>query len=106
MLSVAILAGGLATRLRPVTESIPKSLIEVAGEPFLAHQLRLLADREHAVGTVPEGGRFSELGLPMRYLDLDEPIFYGVADERGGVANRYLDHNVLMPDGRKFAKSR
>src|SRR5438045_4178314 len=39
---VAILAGGLATRLRPVTEKIPKALIDVAGQPFLAHQLRLL----------------------------------------------------------------
>lgn len=39
---VAILAGGLATRLRPTTEKIPKALIPVAGQPFLAHQLRLL----------------------------------------------------------------
>lgn len=39
---VAILAGGLATRLRPITEKIPKLLIEVAGEPFFNHQLRLL----------------------------------------------------------------
>jgi NDP-sugar pyrophosphorylase family protein len=42
MFPVAILAGGLATRLRPVTEKIPKSLVEIAGEPFLWHQLRLL----------------------------------------------------------------
>ena len=39
---VAILAGGLATRLRPITEKIPKVLVPVAGRPFLAHQLDLL----------------------------------------------------------------
>lgn len=42
---VAILAGGLATRLRPITEKIPKSLVPVAGKPFLAHQLDLLQSR-------------------------------------------------------------
>jgi NDP-sugar pyrophosphorylase family protein len=41
-LPVAILAGGLATRLRPLTERIPKVLVLVAGRPFLAHQLELL----------------------------------------------------------------
>lgn len=41
-LPVAILAGGMATRLRPITENIPKLLVEVAGEPFFSHQLRLL----------------------------------------------------------------
>jgi NDP-sugar pyrophosphorylase family protein len=41
-LPVAILAGGLATRLRPKTERVPKLLVEVAGEPFFSHQLRLL----------------------------------------------------------------
>ena len=39
---VAILAGGLATRLKPITEKVPKLLVEVAGEPFFSHQLRLL----------------------------------------------------------------
>jgi NDP-sugar pyrophosphorylase family protein len=41
-LPVAILAGGVATRLRPITETIPKSLVEVAGRPFVFHQLEWL----------------------------------------------------------------
>ena len=40
--TLAVLAGGLAQRLRPRTETIPKAMLEVAGEPFLVHQLRLL----------------------------------------------------------------
>jgi NDP-sugar pyrophosphorylase family protein len=39
---VAVLAGGLATRMRPLTEKTPKALLEVNGEPFVYHQLRLL----------------------------------------------------------------
>jgi NDP-sugar pyrophosphorylase family protein len=39
---VALLAGGMATRLRPITETIPKAMVEVAGRPFIDHQLDLL----------------------------------------------------------------
>lgn len=45
MIPVAILAGGIATRLRPITEKIPKALALVGGEPFIFHQLRLLKNR-------------------------------------------------------------
>ncbi len=42
MIPLAVLAGGLATRLGAVTAKIPKSLVEIAGEPFISHQLRLI----------------------------------------------------------------
>ena len=41
-LPVAILAGGLATRLHPITKTIPKALVEVAGQPFIRRQLDYL----------------------------------------------------------------
>src|SRR5262249_54112397 len=84
MLAVAILAGGLATRLRPVTEKFPKCLIEINGEPFLAHQLRLLRDRgvrrvvlcvgylgEMVEAYAGDGGRF---GMEIRYSDDGEAL--------------------------------
>ena len=68
---VAILAGGMATRLMPVTEKIPKSLVDVYGEPFISHQLRLLRSKgivkviicagylgEMIQGFVGDGSRF------------------------------------------------
>jgi N-acetyl-alpha-D-muramate 1-phosphate uridylyltransferase len=43
MLPVAILAGGLATRMLPHTERIPKALLDIGGRPFAEHQVALLA---------------------------------------------------------------
>ena len=46
-LPVAILAGGLATRLGAVTADRPKALVDVAGRPFAEHQIELL--RAHGI---------------------------------------------------------
>jgi NDP-sugar pyrophosphorylase family protein len=85
-LPVAILAGGLATRLHPITEKIPKSLVDVAGEPFLAHQLRLLhlhgiRKAVLCVGYLGEMierdfGNGSGFGIDLRY-SFDGPVLLG-----------------------------
>lgn len=41
-LQAVILAGGLGTRLKPVTEKIPKALVDIEGRPFIFYQLELL----------------------------------------------------------------
>lgn len=51
MPTIALLSGGLATRLRPMTHSIPKAMVPICEKPFIAHQLTLLKQNgiEHVV---------------------------------------------------------
>jgi len=42
-MQAVVLAGGLGTRMHPHTEKVPKSMLEVAGRPFIDWQLELLA---------------------------------------------------------------
>lgn len=88
MLPIAILAGGLATRLGPLTQKIPKSLIPIAGEPFLAHQLRLLQKNgiQHVILCVGHLGEMIQqaigdgaaFGLTIEY-SYDGPTLLGTA---------------------------
>lgn len=88
LMSAVILAGGLATRLRPATERIPKALIDINGHPFLWHQLQLLKRagiRQVVllVGYLGEQiqcmfGDGSRLGMRLEY-SYDGPVLLGTA---------------------------
>ena len=87
-LPVAILAGGLGTRLYPLTERLPKALIEINGEPFLAHQLRLLRARgiervvlsigQHGERIREYAGDGARFGIAINY-SFDGPTLLGTA---------------------------
>jgi NDP-sugar pyrophosphorylase family protein len=86
---VVILAGGLGTRLRPVTTQIPKPMVPVAGVPYLEHQLRLLAQQGFRDVVLLTGylgeqieqhfGDGSRLGLALRYSREPAPLGTGGA---------------------------
>jgi NDP-sugar pyrophosphorylase family protein len=73
---ICILAGGLGTRLGERVQDTPKPLLEVAGEPFLLHQLRLLA-----------GHGAHEVVLCVGYRG--EQIESSIGGERLGIGVRY-----------------
>jgi len=85
----------MATRLRPLTEKIPKVLLPVAGKPFLVHQLELLR-RQGVSRVVLCVGHLSEMierdfgdgrnwGVKIAY-SFDGPVLLGT----GGALQKAL----------------
>jgi N-acetyl-alpha-D-muramate 1-phosphate uridylyltransferase len=97
-----ILAGGLATRLRPVTETIAKAVVPVAGRPFCEYQLEWLAragvtEVVYAIGFLGHqvrsaAGDGSRFGLAVRYVDEGENLL-----GTGGAVRLAYDQGVLGP---------
>lgn len=88
-MQAVILAGGLGTRLYPITKDVPKPMVLVAGIPYLEHQLRELA-RQRFVDVVLLTGYLGEqieeyfgdgsgLGLQLRYSRESKPLGTGGA---------------------------
>ena len=84
-MQIAILAGGLATRLQPLTEKIPKSMIMINGKPFLQYQLEFL-----------KRGGISDIVLCVGYLSEQIETHFGDG-KRFGVDIKYSkEHERLL----------
>jgi Nucleoside-diphosphate-sugar pyrophosphorylase involved in lipopolysaccharide biosynthesis/translation initiation factor 2B, gamma/epsilon subunits (eIF-2Bgamma/eIF-2Bepsilon) len=83
-----ILAGGLGTRMRPLTETIPKPMIAVAGKPFLQWQLKLLRD----------GGMANAL-LLVAYLGEQIEDYFGNGAKTGGCVEYSYERSPLGTGG-------
>jgi len=105
MLPVAILAGGLATRLHPITETIPKALVDVAGKPFIARQLLYLRKQgicnvvlcigylgDRVRDVVGDGTIF---GLKVSYSD-DGPTLLGTGGALKNAIHLLGDHFFIL----------
>ncbi len=86
-MQVVILAGGLGTRLRPLTRMVPKPMVPVAGRPFLERQVEFLARQGFQRFLLLTGylgeqieahfGDGSRVGVAMRYAREEEPLGTG-----------------------------
>ena len=107
-----ILAGGLATRMRPLTERIPKALIPAAGRPFVDHQLVHLATHgvsdvvlsighhgETLRAHVGDGARF---GLRVRYVDEGSELRGTAGALRLALDEGVLEETFLVTYGDSF----
>ena len=105
MITVAILAGGLATRLRPITETIPKALVEVAGKPFIVHQLGYLREQGISQVVLCVGylgdmirdvvGSGASLGLKVIYSE-DGPKLLGTGGALAKAVDLLGDHFFVL----------
>lgn len=101
-----ILAGGEGTRLRPLTNNIPKPIVPIGNEPFLLRQIHSLkcagvTDIILSTGYQPSAieralGNGSRYGVKLRYLV--EPTPMGTAGAYK-FAEKYLKTTTLVLNG-------
>lgn len=110
-MQIVILAGGKATRLYPLTKTIPKSMVQIHGKPFFAYQIELLKknninDIIMCVGTFADQikryfGDGKDFGVSIRYSVEEPNNLLGTA---GAIKNaqKYLDDSFFVMYGDSY----
>ena len=109
IMQVVILAGGLGTRLRPLTYNVPKPMIEIKGKPFLEYLILYLKNQglknililtsylsEKIASYFKDG---SSLGVLIKYSNEISPLGTGGALKN---AERYLNKEFILLNGDTF----
>jgi NDP-sugar pyrophosphorylase family protein len=109
---VVILAGGLGTRLRPLTEKVPKPMVPVADQPFLYWQLRDLKAQGYTrvlllvayLGEQVEAyfGDGAQFGMHLEYVYEHQPLGTGGAVKN---ASSKLDAEFILLNGDSFLRA-
>ena len=87
-----ILAAGLGTRLLPLTRTVPKPMLKLAGEPLIGHQLRALSR-----------GGVSDVMINLHHLK-EQIIAYVGTGEKFGVSVHYSEEDQLLETGGAIRK--
>lgn len=85
-----VFAAGRGTRLRPLTDEIPKPMLEVGGEPILVRCLRRLVDLGADRLIVVVGYREDAIRDHVGAVFADVPVAYARQDEPRGMADALL----------------
>lgn len=111
-MQAVVIAGGLATRMRPRTLTVPKAMLEVAGRPFVDWQLERLAAcgirdvvmcvaylAEQIEEQVGDGARF---GVRVRYANEGEKLLGTAGAIRAALDQHPLDPTFLVTYGDSY----
>jgi len=104
-MKAVIIAGGKGERLRPLTDTLPKPMLEVGGKPILQHSLELLkkngiSEFIFILGYLPEkiSGFFlngKKLGVNINYIIEDKKNPLGTAGSLC-LAKKYIDSTFIV----------
>ncbi|TXT62116.1 MAG: Bifunctional protein GlmU [Promethearchaeota archaeon] len=107
-MKAVILAAGEGTRLKPITSSIPKPMIPLAGKPLLEHNLiglkqagikevLLIVGYKKEIIKSYFGNGMENIGIPISYITQDE--YLGTAHATGYAKSFAKDESFLMMYG-------